>query len=181
MKLGTIGAIAQTIVLCSALPVHGAAAQETGPVAVPGRLFYGGVVGQGLISHCPGGALSVAVELEPGQAVFGVEASIARLCNEWNALAWAAHAGAVLTSGIHAPYVLAGVQQSTILALAYDGRMGRDDFALTGEAGYAYRRPNGGWQLWLGLRGILPVASRVHATNAPDLPSAAMTVRLLMR
>lgn len=182
MNLGRMAAVAGVVALGATKPVRSAGAQETDPLAaVPGAGLYGGVLGQGLLSHCAGGAMSFAVEIETGQPVFGGELTVGRMCNGWNPFAWALHAGAVLTPGLHAPYVLAGIQQSAIVVGARDLARGREDFALTGEAGYAYRRPRRSWQLWPGLRGVLPVTSHVYATDAPDLPSAVLILRLLIR
>jgi len=175
------GAITGLVGVLSLAGVHSAAAQSSSDqvAAVPGKALYFGVAGEGLISRSPGLAVAGVMALEWKHLLITAELAVGETFSGWDMFYAGAQAGAVLLSRPDTPYFLAGIEYSRFVDFIGE-RDGRADRALTGEAGYVFRRPNGGRQVWLGIRGIVPIASHVYSDAAPQLPVAVLIVKLLL-
>jgi hypothetical protein len=106
------------------------------------------------------------------------EASLGETFSGWDMFAAGAQAGAVLLPAEDTPYLLAGVEHRIFVDFINE-RRGRTDSSLTGEAGYLFRRPRGVRQVWLGVRGIVPLSSHVYSNSAPAIPVALLIAKLL--
>jgi hypothetical protein len=159
---------------------RGASAQSSSDQArgVPGRLLYGGMAGEALISDSPGLAAGLVIALEWKHLLFAAEVSLGETFSGWDMFDAGAQAGAVLLPAADTPYLLAGVEHRIFVDIVNEKR-GRTDSALTGETGYLFRRPTGVRQVWLGARGILPVTSHVYSSSAPTLAIVLLIVKVL--
>src|SRR5713101_5718089 len=117
--------------------------------------------------------------LEWKHLLITAELAVGETFSGWDMFNAGAQAGAVLLSRPDTPYFLAGIEYSRFVDFIGE-RDGRADLALTGEGGYVFRRPNGGRQVWLGIRGIVPIASHVYSDAAPQLPVAVLIVKFLL-
>ena len=143
----------------------------------PGKVLYVGVAAAGLISKSPGLAASVVLAIEWEHLLVTGEASLGETFSKWDEFDAGAQVGAVLLPAEDTPYVLAGIEHRTF-ADVIDEQRGRTDVSLTGEAGYLFRR-TGERQVWLGLRGILPMSSSVYSATSPHLPLAVLVLKFL--
>lgn len=146
---------------------------------IPGKNWYIGLGLQGLISPSPGTALPIAASFEANSVVAMGEFTVGRDADGWGMDALGIQLGAVLSDHTHAPYALAGLQWMSI-DRGFDPIIrGRSDILLTGEVGYVFWRAHVNGQLWLGLRGLLPLSTTQYASPPPHLPYANVLARLL--
>jgi len=178
MRPGAVPILLGVLLLAGA---RSAAAQGPSDEAgsVPGKSLYFGVAAEGLVSGSPGLAIGGIAAIEWERLLIVAEAAFGETFSKWDAFRLGGQAGAVLLSTANAPYLLAGVDHGIFVDVIGE-RRGRTDTALTGEAGYMFRRLNGGRQIWLGVRGIAPIGSHVYSSAAPQLPLVVLTARFLL-
>jgi len=160
---------------------HSAAAKDFSgePENGLGKTFYFGITGAAVVAGSPGVALGGVVAVEWKRLLISAEATAGETFSGWGAFMARGQAGVILADRGDAPYVLAGVEHSTLNDFINE-RQGRSDFALTGEAGYLLRPSNGGRQWWVGVRGLVPITSHVYSTTVPQPPVAVLVLKLLL-
>jgi len=178
MTPGSIGGLVGALFIAAA---HGAAAQGPffDPANGPGKAFHFGITGAALVAGSPGLAVGGVVALEWKRLLISAEVTAGETFSGWDAFMARGQAGVILTDAAIAPYVLAGVEHSTMDDVINE-RRGRIDFALTGEAGYLFQSVDGGRQLWLGIRCLVPITSHVYSNTSPQLPVAVLVVKYLL-
>jgi hypothetical protein len=166
-------------VLFAGRPTAAAQGPSDRAAEVPEKAFYFGAAGAGLVSGSPGLAVGGVIAIEWKRLVITAEVAVGETFSGWDMFTAGGQAGAVLLPTMDAPYLLAGVEQSFFADIINEKR-GRNDFAFTAEGGYVLRGLSGGRQLWLGVRGIVPITSHVYSSPAPQLPLVVLTARFLL-
>lgn len=177
MRPWTVFALAT--VLCAG-GVRSAAAQSSPrrSESAPAKPFHFGVEGAGLISGSPGLAIGGVAAFEWNWLLLSADVALGETFSGWDAFLVGAHAGAALLPRADTPYLLAGFEHSIFVDFINEKR-GRTDSELTGEVGYLFRRDEGVRQVWLAVRALVPVASHMYSSSAPELPVALLIVKLL--
>jgi hypothetical protein len=142
-------------------------------------VFYLGISGAALVGGSSGLAGGGVVAVEWKRLLITAEVSAGETFSGWDAFMARGQAGVLLLGTASAPYVLAGVEQSTLVDIVNE-RRGRTDFAFTGEAGYLLQGMDGGRQLWIGVRGLVPITSHVYSNAVSQLPVAVLVVKYLL-
>ena len=173
------GLAAALVSVVSVAGARDAAAQSLPDQArpVPGKVLFVGVAAAGLISKSPGLAASVVLAIEWDHLLVTGEASLGQTFSKWDEFDAGAQVGAVLLPAEDTPYVLAGIEHR-VFADVINEQRGRTDVSLTGETGYLFRRENER-QVWLGVRGIVPISSTIYSATSPHQPVAVLVVKFL--
>jgi hypothetical protein len=177
MRRGLKAALVSVVCLAGA---RDAAAQSFPNQArpVPGKVVYVGVAAAGLISKSPGLACSFVLALEWEHLLLTGEGSFGETFDKWDEFDAGAQAGALLFPASDTPYLLAGIEHRVFVDIVNEHR-GRTDVSLTGEAGYLIRRESER-QVWLGVRGIVPLSSSIYSASSPHLPFAVLVAKFLL-
>jgi len=178
MRPGAVPILLGVLLLAGARSAAAHGSSDTAS-SVPRKFLYFGVAGEALVSGSPGLALDGIAAIEWKRLLIVAHVAFGETFNKWEVLRVGGQAGAVLLPTANAPYLLAGVEHGTLVDFIGE-RSGRIDTGVTGEGGYLFRQPDGGRQVWLGLRGIVPIASHLYSSPAPQLPVVVLTAMFLL-
>jgi hypothetical protein len=160
------------------------------PASAPGRNpgghVYIGLGASAVGALSPGVALSYELSIEVRRFLFNAELLGGRRVNGSETFLLGGSLGATLSDANEAPYLLGGVGYLTDGYIQLDSVPSRgsqrDQVVLTLEVGYVLGRSRRFGQIWLGLRGLVPIATIYtrHDGPMPDFPFALLTARFLL-
>jgi hypothetical protein len=152
----------------------------------PGGHVYFGLGASAVGALSPGVALSYELSIEVRRFLFNAEVLGGTRVNGSGTLLFGGSLGTTLSDANEAPYLLGGAGYIVYGNIAFDSvptrGSSRDQVVLTLEVGYVLGRSRRFGQIWLGLRGLVPIAtiSTRHDGPMPDFPFALLTARFLL-
>jgi hypothetical protein len=156
------------------------------PEGNPGGHVYVGLGASAVGALSPGVALSYELSIEVRRFLFNAELLGGPRVNGDDTYLLGGSLGATLSDANEAPYLLGGVGYVVYGKMAFDSvpsrGSSRDQVVLTLEAGYVLGRSRRFGQIWLGVRGLVPlktIATRYDGPM-PDFPFALLTARFLL-
>jgi hypothetical protein len=156
------------------------------PERNPGGHVYVGLGASAIGALSPGVALSYELSIEVRRFLFNAELLGGGRVNGYDTLFLGGSLGTTLSDANEAPYLLGGVGYIAYGNIALDSVPSRgsqrDQVVLTLEVGYVLGRSRRFGQIWLGLRGLVPVATIYTRYDGPmpDFPFALLTARFLL-
>jgi hypothetical protein len=150
----------------------------------PGGIIYAGLGASAIGAQSPGLGFSMELSVEVQRFLFNAEFLGGNGVNSYGTAFLGGSIGMTLSGANNAPYLLggAGYLARGLIGLPDNPSAGpeREYVVVSVEGGYVIGRSRRFGQVWLGLHGLVPVATTRAIGSAPDFPFAVFTARFLL-